>query len=260
MTTRCTCGRPTPESAYLCSECTDDLARLLGDTPALVDELDVTLSRQRRFETQTSSSRSSEQSLPYDVAASNALHALRAELVSLVLLCEEERLSSVDYRDRDPGETCASMSRWLSWRVDSIAGQRWAVDALQQLRRVHERAELAIDRPPERTFAGPCDACGRDLYAGKGRSVVKCAACGLTYDLAARREWLLRAVNDQLATTTEIARALTSLEMPVTNERIRQWRHRERIEQRGVDRRGHPLYRVGDVVALLLEHAEKSSA
>lgn len=254
---QCACGQQASESAYLCSECSDKLWRVLSDVPALIVELDVTLGRQRRSDAQAASS---EVAMPYSIAASNALHALRAELVGMVRMCIDDRVPSVDYRERHPGDTCASMSAWLLWRIDGISAQPWAVDVLQQLSRAAAHAFVAIDRPPSRTFAGPCDECGRDLYAVPGRSVITCRPCGLTYDLAARRESLLRAVDDQLATATEISRALTSLEMPVTNERIRQWRHRERIEQRGHDKRGVPLYRVGDIVALLIEHAEKRGA
>lgn len=259
----CTCGAPTGESSFLCNGCKDKLWTALGDVAAVVAELEVTLARQRRFETQTSGSRSAVTELPFDLAASNALHELRNELVVLVRLCIDADVPSADYQQREPGDTCSSFAGWLMWRLDGIAAQPWAADALRLCRLV-ERSHSVIDRPPDRTFAGPCDQCGRDLYAVKGESSVTCHACSLVYDLSARREWLLAVVDDQLATSTEIARALTSLDMPVTAERIRQWKHRERIDVKAHDRLGHPMFRVGDVVSLLVEqserHAEKRGA
>jgi hypothetical protein len=255
----CTCGRPTPESAYLCASCKDDLWRALGDVPALVTELEVTLARQRRFETQSDGSRSTTETLPYDVAASNALHELRNELVGQVRICFDADVSSRDYRERTPGESCASMATWLMWRIDGIATLPYAADMLR-LVRIVRHCEHVIDRPPDRTFAGPCDQCGRDLYAKKGESSVKCHDCGIEYDLPSRREWLLRVVDDQLATATEIARALTSLDLPVTPERIRQWTHRERLDVKGHNKLGHALLRVGDVVTLLVEQADRDTS
>jgi len=256
--TTCTCGKPTPESSFLCSDCLDDLARTLRDLPELVDELDVSLTKQRRF-TDAAGSRSTTSPLPYDMGASNALHELRNELVGMVRVCIDNRVASTDYREAHPGDSCASMAAWLLWRVDGMAALPFAADLLHVVS-IASRCELVIDRPAERTFAGPCDQCGRDLYAQHGKTSVTCKACGLQYDLAARREWLLHAVDDQLASATEIARALTSLEMPVTTDRIWQWKHRERIEQRGTSKTGAPLYRVGDVVTLLIAHAEKRGA
>jgi hypothetical protein len=254
----CTCGRPTPESSYLCVECRDDLGRALGDVPALAAELEVTLARQRRFETQSDGSRSTTDALPFDIAASNALHELHNELVGLVRLCIEADVSSRDYQSRGPGDTLSSMSSWLMWRVDGMSALPYAADTLR-LVQIARHCEHVIDRPPDRTFAGPCDECGRDLYAIKGESSVHCAECGIEYELASRREWLLRVVDDQLATATEIARALTSLDVPIKAERIWQWKRRERIDTRGHDKRGHPLFRVGDVLALLNEQRDRDT-
>lgn len=254
------CGAHRSDNTCLCADCNTELATLLGDVPALVDELTTTLTGQQRFEQQMPSVKSSEHALPYNISASNMLHELHAELSVIVERCIKQQVRSVDYRNTTPGKSSQSISSWLLWRVDGIAAHPWAAETLHALRRINDRALLVIDRPPDRTFAGPCDECGRDLYASAGRPTVECRACGLTYDLTARREWLLHAVDDQLATATEIARALTSLDMPVTSERIWQWRHRERIKQRGTDRRQRPLYRVGDVVTLLIEHAGQRSA
>lgn len=253
--TLCTCGQPTNGNAYLCASCSDDYARALGDVPAIVGELDLTLSKQRRFVVDESGATITAAALPYDVAASNVLAEMMTELIGQVRLCIEQRVKSRDYRDREPGSSFGTLSRWLLWRVDGVAGMPWAADMLR-IARLVEHAEKVIDRPLDRTYAGPCDRCGHDLYVEHGRADVICYDCGLSYDLGARREWLLHVVHDRLATAVEIARALTSLELSITTERIRQWKHRGRLIERGHDRQSRPLYRVGDVVDLLIEQQQ----
>jgi hypothetical protein len=253
MTTLCTCGKPTNGDSFICGDCSDAYARSLGDVPSVARELIVTLSKQGRFsDSSTITYRSS--GLPYDVRASDALHELRAELVALVRLCNEEHVRSSDPKRVQPDDTLASMSTWLLWRVDGVAAKKWAPDAMQ-LVTIVDHCEVVVDRPPDRTYAGPCDACSHDLFVEKGELTVVCERCGKSYDLRARREWLLHVVVDRLATAPEIARALTSLELPITHELIRQWRSRGRLTSRTKDRRGVPLYRVGDVVDLLSERA-----
>lgn len=117
-----------------------------------------------------------------------------------------------------------------------------------------------IDRPPEEVFAGPCGECGQDLYAAVGAPLVRCPQCGQVYDTEQRRSWLLELVHDQLATGPEISQALTSLALPVTPERIRQWKARNRLLPRGKNQTGRPLYRVGDVAELLMGEAAKGAS
>ncbi len=97
--------------------------------------------------------------------------------------------------------------------------------------------------------------CGTDLYAMPGDTQVTCPACGARYDVAERRAWLLDAAEDRLATTTEIARAITTLAgQDLTTERLRQWAARGRLTVRARTPDDRPLYRVGDVLSLL--HAD----
>jgi hypothetical protein len=247
--TLCGCGRPTAGDRFLCGDCSDHYAQALGSVPGLVDDLEVTLAKQARF-TDTALVPVHNTGLPYDQAASDSLHRLRAELVSLVRLCVTERVRSSDYRDRWPADTPASMSRWLLWRVDGVAVMAWAADAMT-LVEVVAQAELVVDRPPDRVYAGPCDTCRRDLYVDPGQDAVTCERCGIAYDLEARRDWLLDAAYDTLGTATEVARALSSLELPVTPDRVWQWRHRGRLTPKGHNLAHQPLYRVGDVADLL---------
>jgi hypothetical protein len=70
---------------------------------------------------------------------------------------------------------------------------------------------------------------------------------------------------DVLATTTEISRALTRYQQPVTPEMLRGYVFRKRLMPRGerpvAGRKDPvPLYRLGDVLNILAQQAEKVSA
>ena len=252
----CVCGKPTGESTFICGSCRDGYALALARTSGVAHELIVTLSKQQRFSESPSVSYRAH-GFPFDIAASQALSTLRNELVGLVRLCIEEKVRSTDAEwGTEPDDTLGSMSHWLSSRVDGVAVKQWAPDALK-LVDIMEHCEQVIDRPADRTYAGPCDECHHDLYVEHGAATVVCDQCNRGYDLKARRDWLLHVVVDRLATAGECARALSSLELPITQELIRQWRHRGRLTPRAKDRRGVPLYRVGDVVELMGDRARE---
>lgn len=124
-------------------------------------------------------------------------------------------------------------------------------DAHQFVREITQAVravERVVDVPPGRWYAGPCEVCSRDLYAGQDQTRVRCA-CGASYDVRDRRDWLLSQVQDRLATPIEISRALGTLAgVEVTPSVIRGLAHRGRITQH---ERGR--YRVGDVLDRILE-------
>lgn len=161
----------------------------------------------------------------------------------------------------------STLARWLGTHVEWIRHHEAGAELVDELRSAIREARRVLDRPPDRWYAGRCgDAladnagpCGEDLYAKAGSRLVTCRGCGAEYDVEARREWLLSAVEDVLATAAEIARALTSLATPVTSSTIRGYVHRRRLESRGRDpRTGNPTYRIGDVLDLLVDDRTNS--
>lgn len=252
MTTECACGKPTGGDTYLCPDCTTGVHESLAGTPSLVVDLELTMTRQRRFGDPAAMGRTHNDVLPFNPGAATILRDLHTELASAV------RMYRLTQPATPPGDHPAAMSGWLLARLPHMVGLPWA-PTLLRITHVTTRGQRIIDSPPDRTYAGPCGTCGTDLYAKPEEAHATCHDCGVTYDLATRRAWLLDVVDDQLATATEIARALTTLHTPVTAERIRQWKRRNRVTVRGTDRRGDPLFRVGDVVDLLVEYAEKQA-
>lgn len=251
------CGRQYHGDTTICTACAGDLARHLGDIPFLAAHLTITLIRMGR--TEQGNTRGDPEPverqtpgtlrptpLPYDPRASDAAHDLYRAVV---------RWSNRYI----PNGTTADYARWLLFNLNHIERSPGAEYIVTDIAEAVEAAERAIDRPPEQWYAGPCDTCRTDLYADPGATLVQCRNCRSAYGVDGRREHLLAAAEDALATATHAARALTSLGQPITPDRIWKWAERGRITAHGIDPMGRPQYRVGDLRALL-DEAERKAA
>jgi hypothetical protein len=67
-------------------------------------------------------------------------------------------------------------------------------------------------------------------------------------------------VRDHLTYAETIARALSGWGWKVTSAQIRGYAHRHRLLAHGADEHERPLYRVGDVVDLLVAATRKGAA
>jgi hypothetical protein len=156
--------------------------------------------------------------------------------------------------------TEVGMARVLIGRMDRLRMHPDAGLWLVQLEQAVERATAAIDRPAEKWYAGMCGGvafmasgltgvCAAELYAKHDQMVITCPRCGAVYDVAERRAYLLSQVEDVLATATEVGRALTQYAgESVTPVRVRVLKHRGKIVAHGVNNKGEPMYRIGDVL------------
>lgn len=159
-------------------------------------------------------------------------------------------------------ENPAPAAAYLLERLDTIRQQPEASQLHAAVVDVLERVTRVIDRPGELVAAGACGnelpdgaLCPRALYADPAEDHVTCPACEFRWKVAERRAWLLTSAQDSLGTAATISAALTRLDQPVTVDRIYQWKRRGRLAQHGTDATGAPLYRLGDVVDLLVEAA-----
>lgn len=237
------CDRPVGD-AFMCQTCADSLRRDLAAVPSLAVELETTRARQVRFGDPVGARLAGAQGLPYDPRATEAIYVLRSALVGWVRMIAEESGTK-----ELPLDTLAGLANWLRLKTEWLRHHEAGCEAVDEIGAAVQFASRIVDRPAERWYAGPCDNCQTDLYARSGVLIVTCE-CGDSYDVTERREWLLDSVADVLATATEISRALTSLDTPITAERIRQWRQRGQILPHATTTDGHPLYRIGDVLVL----------
>ncbi|MGN6609985.1 MAG: hypothetical protein ACTHMS_23615 [Jatrophihabitans sp.] len=174
--------------------------------------------------------------------------------------------------------------------------RRWAGGPrlINDLVRHAAAIEQAIDSRAPEIYLGPCTApdvktetnaagvitvradeiCGVDLYANHQDQAVDCPACGTTYSVADRREWVLPKMRDVWARPAEIADSLSSLDFPITRNNLDLWISRDKRRYRpdrpwlfpfppilavGIDDDGKPLYRFGDV-ADRVEHLRAEKA
>jgi hypothetical protein len=228
----------------ICGACSAELGRALTSVRWLARELETTLTRQT---SRTGGGRSAEVPLPFDPRASELTYVLRNTLVGWV-----RTLMEITPGESWPGDSCESMAAWLSDRRQRLVTHPAAIEAYEELVTAVEGAERIVDRPAERVFAGRCE-CGAALYARPGAPQVSCRECDAEpHDVAAKREEMLAQVEDQLATAAQAAHILTRLAAPLRADLVRKWGERGRLIHHGTDPHGHPLYRVSDVLELLV--------
>jgi hypothetical protein len=241
----------------ICSRCMGGLEQALAETPAAVDELHLTLSRQTAKVGGDFVRGDSEKPLPYSTLASDALGNLRAVIVSWVKLVIEERCE-----EQWPVDDVTRMSRWLLQRerFEWLRHHDAVLEALAEIGSAVDRARHAVDRRPDRWFAGPCGGetvngpCPEDLYASPTSTAVECRECHATYLMQERRDWLREAAHDFLGSAAEIsALCRHMLGDAVSAAMIRGYAYRGLIDVHPdvKDPRGRmvPQYKVGEVLA-----------
>jgi hypothetical protein len=272
----CACGRPIQDTAIVCPHCAHQLDAVLAEVVAyqgLAYDLDMAISRQARIG-KREGARSAETPLSYNQRASDAAAHLRSVLVSWARIvheetdpppfgptcrrCKHRSCKAIRYRQLPP-DTLAGIAAWLRPRVGWLRHHRAGAEAWDEITKAVRDARRAVDRPAEKLFAGPCNECDTDLYAIPGALFVTCLTCGLMYEVAARREWLLGALDDHLVNATQMSRLVTYLGIKLADSSIRMYASKGRISSHGTDAKGRPLYRLGEVVRTYYSPGQKAS-
>lgn len=186
---------------------------------------------------------------------------------------------------------------WLERHTTTIATLEWAGECLRDMVVCERKLRRLLDQADTGWYAGkcgavleaerihsgqtcgcschqgePCDlaewcdpsepiipavACERGIYATPGSSWITCPECGASYNVADRRDVLLREARDELAPIRTIAKVLVGLLDSEASEerlakRLDKWTERGRLSDMGVrvlkgSRRPVRVYRVGDV-------------
>ncbi|MEV5537441.1 hypothetical protein AB0L13_11325 [Saccharopolyspora shandongensis] len=262
------CSNPTA-GGNLCRLCLGRLDADLGTVGALAGELGTTITRQARTG-QRVGARSAEFALPFNAAAS----AIRDDLSSVLSTWIRDLWETYGPRREVPtGEVAADgtpivvaeldplglvdglpdMAAWLRRHPSWITAHPAAGELVDEVTDAIDRARRAVDLPPARLYCGPCPECAADLYARPNRASVTCRECDTWHDVAKLRAALLAVARDQLATATEIARALHGLlGRELSANTVRTWAHNGRLARREPDEHGRPRYLVGEVIDLAL--------
>jgi hypothetical protein len=254
------CGRPRPEYAFICASCAGQLRQDLGDIPALLDDLDITLSRQDVL-LGKSPSRSSVVPMPFKPATSETRWVLVNTVTTWVRLLHEETAAKSALPTDVRG--CA---RWLLGYVRSVAMHPDAGEAADEIRSAVSDAYRAIDYVVDsRAYLGYCgDVAGRrgcrgKVYARPSAAVGTCDTCSEEYDVRSRRALMLRAMSNQKITAADIATMLQGLGIEISVQEIQNVGRTGRIKAVSKDAHGKRSYLVGDVLRVFLG-AESLSA
>jgi hypothetical protein len=256
------CSSPTGDQGRLCRTHTDDLARDLHTVPDLVQELEVTRTRQARITAEKHGGRSAERPLPWNehaaACASDLNTTINAWALDTSRLGEDERDQLAEHHYSDT----AAVAAWLTRNLSTLRQHEEAGQAHDELTNAIREARRAVDRPLERVFAGPCgeptedgQECREDLYAGPGKATATCKACGAHHDMAERREWMLSCIEDQVAYSGLLAGLVSNLGVQIGSSTIRRYASAGRIKVISVDAKRRPLYRIGDVLDVFLKRA-----
>jgi hypothetical protein len=217
------------------------LMTVLEQAPGKLEDLEVTITRTDSMGPMNLgvTKGSEERAVPFNQAASDARvkfeKALRTYALRVAI--------SVNYpAPHKPAAQARYLHRWLPNLPDdapSIEGIYAAIVGAS------DAARRAVDSPVERKYVGTCE-CGASLYAAAGAAQMGCRACGLTWNVQERRDWLLEQARDRVGTPELLARMLPWFdERPVKASTIRQWAVRGKLQATAPG-----LYRIGDVIAL----------
>lgn len=276
----CPCGRPLSGDS-LCVDCSHALQVAISDVSAHWCDLDTVKARQTRYGG-TGGGRGGEKPLPVDARflgweadGSRLQEAVKNTMATWARVVLDEKpiyegpshstclhvSCSVCRRNRPPQDDVPSVCRYLLRHADWVRSQMWAPEILDELTYTAEQLRRMVDRPADRWYAGPCNDCGKAMYAQVGALEVVCKDCNYTTQVRDRRTVLLKEAAEKLVPAALIARAVSWLgEDPLTSAKVRLWGHRKQLQARdwvipigevGPVCNLRPLYRLGDACDLM---------
>jgi len=278
---------------FACKACVRHLERTIGDMPALLAELEATISRQSHTYRAARAENEAEQPVRYgprtrprvDIEAvetrwdvQNTLTTWARHLAgsrgdkgpTFAIRTRRRRLRvhrnrmEVWYELGPWRENLDLLVGWLLTNIDSVRFDEAADQIIDEIGYARRQLEAAIDRSPERYYAGPCQTehadscCVRDLYWRHDGSLV-CdghrgdhSGCRTEHSVSERQEWLRDRVAEQLWTLDDAldALALWRLQVPPRGV-IGQWVRSGRLPVHGLTRRGEPTYSLIELVTLV---------
>lgn len=245
------CERPTRDDAYICDHCVNELDRTLGDVPAAVEEILITITRQKGAAT-TGTASSATKPLPWHDKAAEALRHLNATLVGWVRFCDAEQVRGRPTwfpreHPEDREKTLGECSRWLLHVTNGLALHDTANRAVEEITdAVAECWRIVFWKKRSRSYLGKCEQtirdddggiillnCQGEVYAEEGETLGVCEDCEQTLDVHQRKTEIDKRLDDHLCTASEAAGFATYLDLGIDRERMRkrinQWHSRERL-------------------------------
>lgn len=258
MSAECpTCGREQ-DAGLLCHACTSLLERDLGDVPAIVAELDITLSKQARIGNGAPGGLARER-MPMHEGARLAADYLQNTLTTWARDVSDTAGWVWVASNLPPSDQSA---RALLALIDHIRRHPAVVELVDEVADAIKQARRVVDRPADRQYLGKCLAefegveCTEEIWARPGADEVACKVCGITHEVGERRAWLLNEAKDVICTVKEASSYIGEIgHIKVTEASIRGYLHRGRIAYRT-----GTMIRMGDLLQVVLDDGERKSA
>lgn len=213
-----------------------ELLNLLGQARTLLDELDVTITRQDVAAAPGGGTGGAP--WPFDLAASDA----RTNLLDAL-----HRFTLGTGHGKTPGELVEQIARAAYRQPPERLDDR-----LDELKRTVRRGWQAIDRRPDRRRIGRCD-CGADVLARDDQALVRCRYCGAEHDANEQRARLIASARGIEVTIGGAVDAFKALGVTVTRGQVEGWVRRGHVKPSGISPTllldGGTPYVMGDLMA-----------
>jgi hypothetical protein len=212
--------------------------------PSLVDELDVSRTRQDQPNDPRDHTRCSDIPLVFRGHVGEATWVLAQVLGSWAI-----------HLGRNPrGMSPTGLASWFLDHLDLVQRTPDASTLVEEVTDAVQQARRAIDRPEDqRSYLGECGnhGCTVKLYSVSWMDTVTCEGCGITYWVRDRKKWLQEQAEKYRGTAPQIAGFIRLTGVKCSAEQVRGFAFRERITAVSVTERGHPQYIIGDVLDAL---------
>jgi hypothetical protein len=184
MSALCPCGEPSGDG-FLGRACSRRLERALRDLPALIADLDITLTRQgvTGAHSEGKPTKKDAQPLSLNLSAADVAHDLRHTLVSAI-----RHLTQARGITQLPKDDPTSMAKWLLRHHDSIRLDPAGPDIADAIHAVTARIWAVIGPEPDiRIKVGKCpetvdgSLCPGGVWASiprEGPATMECRYCG----------------------------------------------------------------------------------
>lgn len=214
---------------------------------------------------------------------SRALDEAGAMLTQYAVRLAADRCIESPIDQDDEAATMAVVCRWLNEHLTSISLLPWCGDFTTDLAEAERQLRRLTMTVVPGWYAGACQQCGCATYVVPGLTWVTCRhlvpvvgedgkrrmvdiGCGTTTYARDHLETLLAEARGWVAGPKHLAEAIVALidteqSVPQLHDRIRKWASLGWLDAvRRIDREGDPVgpkrYRMGEVLDLVLGHAE----
>ena len=239
------CGRLSGDY-FVCPQCIEQLECDCANVPALVEQLNVTITRLDNVYTPAPpASAEADEPMPFDMEASAASHGMK-EALALAALTILRR--GQEWEGEDSAEAVAA---WLGVNSASVALDPDAGSIVLSIREAASRALKAIDTMPERILAGPCPDCGTRLMAFKDAAKVWCDVCQERHVVADLKSAMLDKLDDERGSTKAMFEMLRAAGLFVPLGTIERWSAQGALPMVGITDAGSRAHRFGDLMVLV---------